>query len=150
MTQSEFDEFLRVSIAEYAEEKTQAGNYKPEEALERSRGEFEKLLPEGLATKDHYLFSIYAEDLETVVGDLWVAIVRTHGPTHAFVYDVKIGEAFRRRGYAQAAFKQLEEKVREWGLSKISLHVFGHNTGAQALYQGLGYLPTNISMSKEI
>ncbi len=36
------------------------------------------------------------------------------------------------------------------GLSGIALHVFGQNTGAQALYQKLGYLPTNINMFKPL
>ena len=36
------------------------------------------------------------------------------------------------------------------GLQGIALHVFGHNTGAQALYGKLGYVPTNINMFKAV
>jgi len=44
----------------------------------------------------------------------------------------------------------LEERVRHLGLSTISLHVFGHNHAARALYEKLGYVTTNVMMSKTL
>ena len=52
--------------------------------------------------------------------------------------------------HAARAFLALEEEVRRRGLSGIALHVFGHNDGARALYDKLGFRPTNISMFKPI
>jgi ribosomal protein S18 acetylase RimI-like enzyme len=66
------------------------------------------------------------------------------------VYDVRIDEAFQRRGYATQAFQKLETLVRDMGMSAISLHVFGHNTAARALYEKLGFATTNVMMSKQI
>lgn len=45
---------------------------------------------------------------------------------------------------------KVEAEGHERGLTGIALHVFGQNTGAQALYQKLGYLPTNINMFKQL
>ena len=36
------------------------------------------------------------------------------------------------------------------GLGSIALHVFGHNPGAQALYQSLGYGVTGFNMQKNL
>ena len=56
----------------------------------------------------------------------------------------------QREGHALRAFVALEDEVRRLGLSGIALHVFGHNTGAQALYAKLGFHPTNISLYKPV
>jgi len=44
----------------------------------------------------------------------------------------------------------LETLVRGMGMSAISLHVFGHNTAARALYGKLGFETTNVLMTKRI
>ena len=36
------------------------------------------------------------------------------------------------------------------GLETLALHVFGHNPGARALYEKLGYEITNINMAKHL
>jgi ribosomal protein S18 acetylase RimI-like enzyme len=45
---------------------------------------------------------------------------------------------------------ELENVAREKGVEKIGLHVFGHNAAARALYQKVGYIETNVNMSKKI
>jgi ribosomal protein S18 acetylase RimI-like enzyme len=81
------------------------------------------------------------------VGMLWFAMREPHT---AFVYDVRIDEAFRRRGYASEAFRELEQKARALGAVKIALHVFGVNHAAIDLYTKLGYQATNILMAKSL
>jgi ribosomal protein S18 acetylase RimI-like enzyme len=147
MTEQDFQDFYERSIRDYADEKTKAGNYQPEEALGRSRREYEELLPDGLASKDQYLYSIVEDVSGQKVGILWVA-VNHRGQPAAFIFDIEIYEAFRRRGYAEQAFLRLEEKMKALGMTKIGLHVFGHNHAAQALYNKLGYEITNIHMAK--
>lgn len=44
----------------------------------------------------------------------------------------------------------LEDQVRQVGLRRIGLHVFGHNAAAQALYRKVGYEVTNINMAKNV
>lgn len=73
---------------------------------------------------------------------------RLPGDVHP--YEIVIHAQFQRQGHARRAFRALEDKVRQVGLSGIALHVFGHNTGARALYESLGYASTSIAMFKPV
>jgi ribosomal protein S18 acetylase RimI-like enzyme len=148
MTDPDFQEYLKTSIQKYADEKIQAGNWAPAEAMERSRKEFEGYLPRGVHTPFQYLFNLVNEDGEKV-GLLWYAEL-TDRPGNAFIYDFEIYDAFRRRGYASQALLAVEKDARQRGLKQIGLHVFGHNTAARELYKKAGYLETNVNMSKKI
>jgi ribosomal protein S18 acetylase RimI-like enzyme len=106
------------------------------------------LLPDGLLTASQYLFSLRDEALGTPVGSLWFGRREEGGEPTAFVFRIVIFEAFRRQGYGTQAMLALEEKVRQVGLSTISLHVFGHNHTARAMYEKLGYATTNVMMRK--
>ncbi len=79
------------------------------------------------------LFIIEDEATQILVGMLWFAVMEHGGHKGAYVFDIKIDEAFRRRGYGEQAFQALETKVRELGLHTIALHVFGHNHPARAM-----------------
>jgi RimJ/RimL family protein N-acetyltransferase len=151
MTQPEYEPWLEQAITDYADDKVRAGTWEAGEALERSRAEFQRLLPDGLATKDNYVYSIWSDDapLDTPVGVLWMA-VPPWKRSLAFVYDFSIFEPYRRRGYGSQALRALEDKVRALGLDTIGLHVFGYNHGAIALYEKAGYEITDINMSKKV
>jgi ribosomal protein S18 acetylase RimI-like enzyme len=149
MTETEFQAFLEPAIAEYAAEHVKGGRWSQEEALEESRKEYMQLLPDGVHTPKQHLFSI-RDDIGTKVGMLWFAERERGADRSAFVYDVRIDEAFQRRGYATQAFQALETLVRGMGITAISLHVFGHNTAARALYEKLGFEATNVLMTKHI
>ena len=56
----------------------------------------------------------------------------------------------RRQGHAYGALLALEHEARRLGLTGVALHVFGHNTTAQARYAKLGYSPTNINLFKSL
>jgi RimJ/RimL family protein N-acetyltransferase len=150
MDEAEFRAYLAWSIADYAQEHIRTGHWSPEEGLQRAEQQFRELLPDGLASPDQYLFSIQDTVSGEKVGMLWFAVQTRGGKPGAFVYDVKIEEQFRRHGYGEQAFLALEEKVRALELDTIGLHVFGHNHAARALYEKLGYVPTNINMSKAL
>jgi ribosomal protein S18 acetylase RimI-like enzyme len=149
MGREQYVEFIAEAIAGYAADKVASGQWSPVDADDRSRQEFHALLPDGLATPDNYLYSIVDEDA-AVVGLLWFSVQERAGQHIAYVYDVSIGPQYRRQGHASRAFKALESEVTRLGLSGIALHVFGHNTGALALYERLGFRATNISMFKAV
>ncbi len=149
MTEAELQSFLEPAIVEYAQDHVAAGRWTEEEAVEQSRKEFYDLLPDGVATPNHYLFTLMNE-AQQKVGVLWFAKRENQGHLAAFVYDVRIDEAFRRQGYASEAFREMENKVRALGWNKISLHVFGNNHAAQEMYKKLGYETTNVSMAKTL
>lgn len=149
MTEAELQEFLEPAIAEYAQGHIDDGQWTKEEALEKSRAEFHGLLPEGVASPNQYLFTLVNEEQQNV-GVLWFAAREQQGQRAAWVYDVRIYEAFRRHGYGSLAFRAMEQKVRELGLAKIGLHVFGNNYAAQEMYKKLGYETTNVLMAKTL
>lgn len=150
MAEPELAEFLVVAVPGYAAEHVRAGDWSEEGALERSAAEFAKLLPDGVATPDHYLFTIRDPALPAVVGMLWFAVRSGPAGRSAFVYNLEIGPAYRRRGYASQAFREMEQHVRALGIGAIGLHVFGGNYAAQALYAKLGYEVTNVIMKKAL
>ncbi len=150
MRPAAYDVYLQAAIADYAQGNVASGRWPPEGTLERSHAEFERLLPQGLATPDNYLFEIKATEDGPTVGFIWFAVEARHGIRPAFVYDVEIQEEWRRQGHATRAFETLESFVAALGLTSIGLHVFGNNLGAQALYAKLGYSVTDINMVKRL
>ena len=150
MPEEQFAAYLESSVIAYAEDNVESGRWPREGALERSRADFRHSLPQGLATPDHHVCEILDEATSRAVGVLWFAVVEKQGIRSAFVYDVMIHPAHRRKGYAKAAFGELEAMVRTMGLTTIGLHVFAHNSGAQALYKSLGYNVTGMNMKKDL
>lgn len=146
----EYSVWVAQSIAEYAEEKVQAGNYHPDGALQRAEQEFRELLPQGPATPGQHLFCIVDVITGDRVGVIWFAEKQRGPRLEAFIYDLVVHEPFRRRGYARAAMIAIEDEVRQLGIDRIGLHVFGHNRGAWALYDQLGYEVTNVNMAKTV
>lgn len=147
MTQPEFEAFLERSIPEYAAEHVRAGNWIESESLEKSRKEFEKLLPQGLNSADNFLYTLY--DGEEAVGMIWMKI-RDHRSKSGFIYDVFIDERFRGKGYGKSLMLLLEEKAREMELNSLELHVFGSNHVARKLYETIDYKITSVNMSKKL
>lgn len=150
MQEAEYQEYLQISIREYAEEMVQSGNWQPAEALERSTQEFAKYLPDGVATQDHYLYEIEDAALGVKVGMIWLARILPGAKPIMFIYDCRVDEAYRRKGYGEQALRAAEERAKALGLDTIALHVFGHNQAARALYEKLGYAITNINMAKKL
>ncbi|MBK9608808.1 MAG: GNAT family N-acetyltransferase [Betaproteobacteria bacterium] len=98
---------------------------------------------------DNHFFTIL-DARSAPVGMLWFAVQTRFNARIAYVYDVGVRPERQREGHALRAFAALEDEVRKLGLAGIALHVFGHNTGARALYARLGYQPTNISLYKQL
>jgi ribosomal protein S18 acetylase RimI-like enzyme len=149
MTAARFEAWLPSAIESYAHENVVSGRWSEAEAMQKSREDHAKLLPQGVNTPDHHLWSIVRTEDRQPVGILWVNLVKSPRPS-AFIYNIEIDEQFRRRGYARAAMTRLETEARRLGAESIRLHVFGHNTAARPLYEQLGYVATNINMAKSL
>lgn len=145
-----FRAFVEQTAVEYAADKVASGQWRASDAEAMARRELDELLPQGLATPGHRLFTLCDAESGDAVGTLWIAEQVRGGRTIAYVYDIAVAPAHRRRGHAARAFEALEAMVRELGWEGIALHVFGHNDGARALYEGLGFRPTNIHLFKEV
>ncbi|HWH81134.1 MAG TPA: GNAT family N-acetyltransferase [Burkholderiaceae bacterium] len=149
MTPAEFAAWREAAIPGYAADKVASGQWAAPDALALSAKEYDELLPQGLATPDQHFYAI-VDAQGAPVGTLWFAVKTKFGAPIAYVFDVRIDAALRRRGHARATFVALEGEVRRLGLRGVALQVFGHNAAARALYAGLGYEPTNISLYKAV
>jgi ribosomal protein S18 acetylase RimI-like enzyme len=148
MEQIDFDTYTEHSIVEYANDKVRNGNWSVEESLERSRKEFQHYLPDGLRSKDQFVYSIIEETSGQKLGMLWVE-VKTETPHRpAFIFDFRIDEQFRGKGYGKQSLLALDELLKSMGADSVGLHVFGDNIVAQELYKKAGYVITNINMKK--
>lgn len=150
MIQQEFESFLERDVREYAQERTRAGFWSEAEALSRSRKEHRALLPDGLKSKYHHFYTIREAESGAAVGVLWLKTDFDSSRASGYVFDLEIHEPFRRKGYARQAMLELENIARGMGLCQLGLHVFTHNEGARALYEGLGYKAASLNMLKEL
>ncbi|MCI4330589.1 MAG: GNAT family N-acetyltransferase [Thermoplasmata archaeon] len=150
MTPAEFRRFIERSTVSYAEDHVRAGNWSAEEAAARSASEIQGLLPKGIETADHFLYSILGGPSREPVGSLWYALRRVSSRIDLYVYWIGIDDRFRRRGYASDTFQRLEVDAVRLGASRIALQVFGDNLRARALYEKLGFEPTNLLMARKV
>src|SRR5258708_1393920 len=124
MTASEYADFLATANRRYAQEKVEAGAWPPEDALRLSEESHRQLLPDGVVTKDNYLYSIIDAANGTNVGFLWFAVRREEAAPYIYIYQFEIAEPFRRKGYGTQAFHELEQKAVVLCLMRLALHVF--------------------------
>jgi RimJ/RimL family protein N-acetyltransferase len=150
MEEPPFREYRSHLVRDYAADKVRAGVWSAEEAEDRAAKELEELLPDGTLTRDHYLYSVRDESVPAEVGLLWISPRDSGAGRTLWIYDILVHDTFRRRGYASRILHLAEVKARELGAGKVELHVFGHNHGARALYEKLGYTPTSIVMAKPV
>lgn len=143
--QEDFDRFLEREIRGYAEDHVRNGNWSSEGALERSRKEFEHYLPDGIHSKDQYIYSIIDQD-SNKIGVLWVQVK----DQKAFIFDFVIDEDFRGKGYGKQALAAMDEKLKHMNAESVELHVFGDNIAAQELYKKAGFQITGIHMNKKL
>jgi ribosomal protein S18 acetylase RimI-like enzyme len=147
-TDVDFHAWLVQAIPAFALANVEDGRWSLAESIEKSQEAHAALLPQGLATPDQFFVHLHDEAGGKRVGTLWWAEADRRGRREAYVYSIEIDEAARRRGFARAAFAELERVVRERGVQQIGLHVFGHNAGARRLYDALGFEPASITMRK--
>ncbi|MFL7868799.1 MAG: GNAT family N-acetyltransferase [Anaerolineales bacterium] len=148
MTESEFEMYLEKAVPEYADDKARAGHWSAEEALERSRKAYAELLPQGVNTRDNYLFRVQLEESGDKIGMIWM---KHEAPRlQGFIFDISLEEAQRGKGYGRQVMLALEEIAKGMGLETLALHVFAHNTPAMKLYEKLGYEVVSQNMMKKL
>ncbi len=145
MNEAELQVFLEELIPHFAREKVESGVWREEEALALSREAILRLLPDGLATADQYLYMI-EEAGGSRIGYIWLYV--DSGKREAFLYEITLYEEWRGRGLGKDTMAALEEKAKELGARSVGLHVFAHNRRALTLYEKSGYHATDITMKK--
>lgn len=143
--QEDFDRFLEREIRNYADDHVRNGNWDADGAVEKSRKEFERYLPNGIHTPDQYIWSIVNQELQNI-GVLWVQVKDGKG----FILDFVIDEQFRGKGFGKQALTAMDEKLKSMNVSSVALHVFGDNFTAQELYKKMGFVITDMHMMKKL
>jgi ribosomal protein S18 acetylase RimI-like enzyme len=143
MAPDEYDRWHVPAVREYAQAWVDSGILTPDEAIARAEEQFAELLPEGLDTPRQAFFT--PVDGDEAVGVLWVHFDET-SERRAFIYDIKVWEHLRRRGYGRAIITALIDEARRRDARSIGLNVFGSNPGAKALYEQMGFEVAATSM----
>lgn len=148
MKQEEYHEYLPELTSNYAQDLADNLDLPIEQALERATTQISALLPQGLETPDHTLFTICDETAESFqrVGILWVFVEQQR--RRAFIYDIRVDPDSRGKGYGRQAITWLEQWLRGQGIQKLELNVFGGNPIARHLYESMGFEPFSINMRK--
>ena len=150
MNEDDYAKYLELAIPAYAKDNVDSGRWDESEAIERSQKAQDTLLPDGVATKDNYLFTIVESLTGINVGHIWVKLEENIRLKSAFIYDIEIYETERRKGYAKSALAVIEKIVTDLGASSLGLHVFKQNSAAIALYNSIGYQTVSHNMQKPI
>ncbi len=148
MTDEQYRRYRDGAVASYAQDIADSGLLPPAEAQQKARDDYARLLPDGLATEGHHLWTAYDGDVE--VGMFWLNVERKSDGPHAFVYDFEVRPGLRRKGYGRAIIEAAEARCRGWGVVSIGLSVFGANVGARALYEQMGFQVAVAQMRKRL
>ena len=141
MTAEEYASYKAWVVEDYAREIASNQRISMEEARASSLRDIERALGQGLATPNHFLYHILRVEgaIETRLGYLWIEV--DPQKKRCFIFDIFLQPEFRRQGWGRQVLELLETQMKQQGIRRIGLHVFGNNTIAQDLYRKLGYVP---------
>ena len=128
----------------YARNLPSSGSMPEEEARRTPADGLVRLLPDGLATPGHRLWTAY--DGSDPVGAVWVQLQHRSDGLHAFGHSLEVREDLRRRGYGRAVVDAAMRTCRELGAHTGGLTVSGSDPGEGRLYGALGFRLTAQTM----
>jgi ribosomal protein S18 acetylase RimI-like enzyme len=145
----ELREWLVGARVEHAREMAADADLHPDEARLKVSRDLDTLFPEGRIAEGHAVFVVEAGGER--VGSLWAGERSDPvGRATFFVYDIRIDEGQRRRGYGRAAMIAAQAEAARRGIDRIALNVFGGNERARSLYRSLGYTERAVTMEKTL
>jgi GNAT superfamily N-acetyltransferase len=148
MRDDEFAAWLPLMRERYAEDMIRDAGLTPQEARSKAEADVERLFPGGEPSPDQTVFVIEADG--EPAGDLWLAERDDSLQRCVFVFDIRLDESQRGKGYGRAAMLFAEEEARRRGHDTVALNVFGGNEVARNLYRSLGYEERAVAMSKRL
>ena len=147
MTDNEYATYCAASVPLLAEAESKAFGLDAAEARIRAAAAFERLIPNGLLAASAQRIYVIERD-SVYVGVIWLELRNDN--RDAYVYDLIIWPEYRRLGYGRQVLLIMETLLREWGVGRVILNVFSHNTVARLLYESLGYSSRSHLMMKEL
>lgn len=148
MTPAEYAEFRpRLEVA-YGTNIASSGSMPETEARRKASDDLAELLPDGLASPGHLLWTAY--DAAEPVGVAWVHVKERSDGLQAFGYELEVCEGLRRRGYRRAVVEAALRACAERGVVCVGVSAFGFNAGARRLYEDLGFELTAQTMVRSL
>ena len=148
MRDDEFAAWMPLMRDRYAEDMVRDAGLAPERAQTKAADDVQRLFPGGKPSPEQLVFVVEADG--EPVGDLWLAERDDSFQRCLFVFDIRLEESQRGKGYGKAAMLFAEEEARRRGHDSVALNVFGANEVARNLYRSLGYEENAVAMSKKL
>ncbi|MCD2441114.1 GNAT family N-acetyltransferase [Agromyces sp. SYSU K20354] len=151
-TDAQLERWLVESMAEYEKARVAAGDT-PEQAIAARKESEARFFPGGRPTAGQLIFTVLVDGDDA--GWLWIGPWKdTDGDGGDgdpwWVWDIRVHDAFQRRGIGRATMIEAERIAREHGAASLGLNVFAYNVPAIRLYESLGYLTTSLHMFKDV
>ena len=133
--------FFAEELANYADEQARDVGWTADEALARARAELGPILERELAEADERRHRIWTaiDPAGRAVGWLWVTPIEDGSSRAAFLYQITVAKAARRKGFGRAMLAALEELLAQRGITELRLNVNLANEPARRLYAAAGY-----------
>jgi GNAT superfamily N-acetyltransferase len=150
MSQQEFEAYLAQAVPDYAAAKVATGEWAQDVSEGLSQAAFATLLPQGLETPGHELYTVRDAASGEPVAILYLAERPRGGRPAAYIYDIEVDAGHRGQGYGRATMNAALDRARALGAVELNLHVFGGNATARQLYRSLGFIETDVQMSRPL
>jgi mycothiol synthase len=137
LSSADFDRRRPSLVTEYARKMVENMGVTPEQAAAEAERQTAAMLPAGAATPGQHLSAAVQDGAE--VGFLWVTTAGLADPGMGWISVIEVEPAHQSKGIGSSMMRAAEDDLRARGMSRLGLHVFGRNTGAQRLYARLGY-----------
>lgn len=147
MTNDDLAAYLRKSIPEYAYDQVQAGNWSSTEAINRSRAEFDQMIPQGLETPNAVLVNVLM-NAETKIGMMWYYIDPEKPVPTIYLLDFFLFPQFKSKGLEKSVLNGLEDAAKAGGARRIELQIFAHRANDLKMYLESGFSQTSILLAK--
>jgi len=133
--------FVEAEVANYADEQVRDSAWPPEDALARAAAELQPVLERELSDAPDRGQRVWSavDPTGEPVGWLWITPGGDGSGRIAFLHQITVVEAFRRRGFGRTMLRALEELLAAEGYEELRLHVMQANRPARRLYEEAGY-----------
>ncbi|HYT00232.1 MAG TPA: GNAT family N-acetyltransferase [Thermoplasmata archaeon] len=140
LTTSERNAFLEAEMVRYAEAKSRAGVWTPDEAPARAREEIEQLLHGRPELRGHRFYKAL-DGSRREIGWAWIGPVPgTEADRRTrWLFQILVKEEFRGQGFGRALLRAAEERAASDGAEMLGLNVWAFNDVARSLYESSGY-----------
>ena len=140
MRENEFDYWMNLTLADYAEDLMINQLYDKEKAVLEASNVTQDALPQGMKTRHHH-FRICEHD-SLAMGYLWFSLE----DNTAFLMDIMLLPGSQGKGAGKRFMQTFISELAAMGVEELELRVSPHNQRALNLYKKLGFRVTGLNM----